>query len=93
MVKVAKKPEYYDEDVIEFDEDKIVIRREIKLPKGKTTLEGERSYLHQIKFKEDNKCAFPERADCNSGFFYKRCKFMNFKSLGNWECVYKKDEK
>jgi len=87
-MKVAKKLEYYDKDVIEFDEDKIIIKREIKLPKGKTTLKG----AHP-KFKDDSKCAYPERADCNSGLFYKRCKFMKYKSLGNWECVYNKNDK
>ncbi len=82
---MKEKLEYYDDDVIDYDENKVSILREIKLPKGKTTLKGE----HQ-KFKEDNKCNYPERADCNSGIFYKRCKFMKFISVENWQCTYKK---
>jgi len=80
-----EKPEYYDKDIfdVKFDEDFVEFKREwkIKLPVGKTTPKGK-----YPKFKKDEECAFPERADCNSDFFYRKCPYMEFVSLGNWKC-------
>jgi len=78
--------DYYDSDVIEYNEKFVIINRKINLPKNKTTFEG----THP-KLKKDSECEFPERADCNSGLFYRRCKHMKYnQSGGTWSCEYKK---
>ena len=80
-----KTQEYYEDSVIEIKENSIRIKKEIELPKGKTTTEGEYS-----KLKIDEECAYPERASCNYGEFFSRCKHMKCKSFGNWICEFKK---
>ena len=47
------------------------------------------------KFKKDEECAHPERDNCNYDENLKstRCEFMKCICVGNWYCVYKKEEK
>jgi hypothetical protein len=87
------KPKYYRENIKEEGKDFIIYttsNQEVKqfLDKGKTTPKGD-----YPKFKNDCDCAYPERCDCNSGFFYVRCEFMQFVSLGIWKCIFKKGDK
>jgi len=64
---------------------KIIHTKTYTLPKGKSTLKGGFS-----KFRADDACAFPDRLACNYGVGFERCKFMEFVSVGNWRCVFKK---
>jgi hypothetical protein len=82
-----EKKEYYDDSVIEIKESSVIMIKEISLPKGKTTLKGEYPKLNQ-----DRDCAYPERASCNYGEFFKRCEYMKCKSFGDWKCEFKNDK-
>lgn len=67
---------------------KIIWKRIYTLEEGKETLRGSHK-----KCKEENKCAFPNRLDCNNGYGYKRCQYMKFVSLGIWKCTFEKGGK
>ena len=56
------------------------------IPEGKTTLK--QAYP---KFKEGKECAYPKRQGCNNDISSKRCEYMKFRSLGHWDCTYKKN--
>ena len=47
------------------------------------------------KFKQKEECAFPDRDNCNYDYNQKskRCPYMKCVSVGNWHCIYKKEEK
>jgi hypothetical protein len=83
-----EKPDYYENNVKEIKEGKVVV--EISLPEGKTTTPGEHP-----KLKDDGECAYPERASCNQGLFFKRCKYMQYDnsaspfSPSRWKCTFK----
>lgn len=70
---------------VEVFEDKVVQTKTYLFLNGKKTLRGE----HE-KFRGDSECAHPERASCNSELGCNRCEHMEFISLGNWRCNYKK---
>ena len=65
-------------------EDKIIFSKIYYLEKGKTTLKGSHN-----KLREDSKCKYPQRLDCNGGIGYTRCEYMEYGGgLGNWFCKY-----
>jgi len=86
-----KKPEYYLDCVKELKKDSVIIEKEINLPEGKTTTEGQ-----YPKLNPDDKCTYPERASCNDGEFFCRCEFMEYDnsespfSPNRWKCTFKK---
>lgn len=83
---MSEKPKYYHDSVKKIKKNLVVIENEIVLPEGKTTTEG-----NYPKFRDEDNCAFPERASCNDGDFFCRCEFMECISMGNWKCTFKKE--
>jgi len=93
-----EQPEYYTDIVKEYSQEKhidnkniisgfVIIQKQVHLPLGKTTIRGE-----YPKLVSDNRCSYPERADCNFGDFYNRCKYMEY-SRGEWICSCPKNVK